>query len=344
MKGTKEQDRKKANSLALQLAELFSKNSETCSPDFMRRIDIEMSKLMKLVEMINVEVRIEVAKRLSVLSHAPENTIITLANDDPEVAAPVLRKSTVLSAEEIIRIAKTKGNRHRIAIAQREGLPVSISDTLIEYGNRDVQVKVASNRTTDISDQGFKKLLETAKGDEEMQSALADRYDMSDDDIFTLVSIAVVSIRHRLVAQGALDDLSLLPVASQKMAEEITGEYWLSQYDFETAFQKYEEMFENGTVTERDIINSANAERFADTVAAFSFVTGVGREESKRMLTQIDVEPFIEVAKAARLKITTVFALLHSGPWQRRLTDDVRVDVMQYFQRESVWAVPGMRS
>lgn len=344
MQAMKDTDRKKANSLALQLAELFSKNSETCSLDFMRKMDNEMSNLMRLVEMINVEVRIEVAKRLSVLRRAPEETIITLANDDPDVATPVLKKSTVLSADEIIRIAKTKGDKHRIAIAQREGLPVSISDTLIEYGNRDVQVQVASNRTADISDNGFKKLLDTARDDEEMQSALADRYDMSDEDIFTLVSIAVVSIRRRLLAQGALDDLTLLSEASQKMAEDMSSEYWLSQYDFETAFQKYHEWSEKGAIAEREIVNSAMADRFADAVAAFAFVTGVKSEAAKKMLTQLDIEPFLEVAKDKKLKIATVSILLKTGPWQRRLTDDIREEALNDFQRDTVRSVPGMRT
>lgn len=328
------------NQLALKLAELFAAKSETCSVSFMSEMDTNMSQLMKKIE---TEVRIEVAKQLSELRRAPEKTVVVLANDDPDVAEPILTKSTVISSEEIIKIARNKGKRHQMAIAKRELLPSSVSDVLIEFGDRDVKVEVASNRTADISGEGFKKLLEAAKGDQAMQEALSERHDMCDEDIFTLISIAVVAIRRKMIARGDLDNLSNLSDASRKMAEELANEFWLNQYDFETSYELLEQVSRERLITEQDIRTACMAENFADAVAAFTIFTRTDLERAKNLLTKIDPEPFAEAAKKAKLQIATVTVLLKTGPWKRRLTDDVREAVLKDYQRTALRSVGGRR-
>jgi len=78
--------------------------------------------LMRLVDAVEKEAKCELGRRLAPLDNAPAHTIRHLAhNDDIAVAAPVLARSRGLSEQDLLDIARTKGQDHLAAM--RAGPP-----------------------------------------------------------------------------------------------------------------------------------------------------------------------------------------------------------------------------
>ena len=86
-----------------------------------------------LVEQIETKARAELSARLAPVPHAPRSVIRKLASDDSiEVAGPILETSERLTDEDLIEIAKTKGQAHQLSIAGRAFLPETVTEALID--------------------------------------------------------------------------------------------------------------------------------------------------------------------------------------------------------------------
>src|SRR3954465_12680223 len=97
---------------------------------------------------IHVESRAaaELSRRLAPIANAPAETVRRLANhDDIEVAAPVLTKSSRLTDNAIIEIAKMKSQAHLAKLAGRSVLSATATDVLIDYGDSNVANELAVN-------------------------------------------------------------------------------------------------------------------------------------------------------------------------------------------------------
>ena len=113
------------------VADMFLDDIETYTD---RSLVLFTDVLTDLLKQVDETTRAEIAERLSDAPNAGEALHLFLAYDDPDVAGPVLRNSRVLSDEALVDIAETKGQAHRLAIAMRDHLTETVTDTLISKG------------------------------------------------------------------------------------------------------------------------------------------------------------------------------------------------------------------
>lgn len=314
--------------LARHVAVLFSLTSEKCSDE---QVDIYDSVLLRLVNMVEVEVRRFVADRLAELRRGPERTIRQLAGDEIEVAETLLRRSCSLRDMDLAEIADVNSNSHRLAIAEREVLSEEVTDILVRRGDIRVKRRVAANPGAAFSEEGFEGLLDAAAEDHALQLALSERRDLADAHISRLIEVATETVRQKLVTVGALSDAEQLPQAARIAEQRMSNDYWLSRYDFETARSRVMAMRRDGRLSESSLRWLAADDRFAEAVVAFAYLTNIGLHEASHWMVRLDVEPFLVVAKANNLSSLTVATLLKVGPWRHRLTVQARAQALARF-------------
>ena len=100
------------------MAQLYSYVSDRCDDEQVAQYD---EVLCQLAELVESEARVHVAKLLAPLDRAPGNVVVKLANDEIEVAQPLLEFSNVLSDDDLIEIIANQTEEHRVAIAGRAG-------------------------------------------------------------------------------------------------------------------------------------------------------------------------------------------------------------------------------
>ncbi|MDH5750135.1 MAG: DUF2336 domain-containing protein, partial [Rhodospirillales bacterium] len=80
---------------------------------------------------IEMSIRKAFGEQLSEAEDVPNELLKLLANDDIEVAYPVLTKSRVLRDEALIEVIQQRTREHMLAIAQREHVSERVTDELV---------------------------------------------------------------------------------------------------------------------------------------------------------------------------------------------------------------------
>lgn len=120
------------------------------------------------------------ADRVAAMPTLPRNVAVTLGGDgNAEVARLVLTLSPVLTDGDLAAIAVSQTQQHLAAIAERARLSESVTDILVERGDRTVLTTVSANEGAAFSDRGFDRLLERGTGDAAIAGNLARRSDLA---------------------------------------------------------------------------------------------------------------------------------------------------------------------
>ncbi|MEM9631038.1 MAG: DUF2336 domain-containing protein [Pseudomonadota bacterium] len=319
--------------LARHVATLFALTSDRCSDE---QVDIYDSVLLRLVDMVESEVRRYVAEQMSSLRRGPEETIRRLADDDIEVAEPILVRSTVLRDTDLIEIAEKRGSTHCFAIAQREILSENVTDILVRQGDLKVKRKIASNDGASLSDASIMALISDAASDATLQLSLSERGDLAETHIASLVAVASEEVRKKLHASGRSEEAEQLDEAADIAAQRMSNQYWLGRYDFETARSRVLLLAKRGMVNEAALRRFASEDRFAEAVATFAWLVRCGVEEVSHWMVRPNPEPFVVLAKASGFSSITIGSLLTIGPWRHRLTPEVRSNAMAMYERMTI--------
>ncbi|WP_181301269.1 DUF2336 domain-containing protein [Bosea sp. 124] len=126
------------------------------------------------------DARRDYADRVAATATLPRDVAVTLASDaDADVARLVLKLSPVLTDTDLAAIAVSQSQRHLVAIAERVRLSESVTDILVERGDREVLHTVSANEGASLSEQGFDRLIERGGKDDQISLALSTRSDLT---------------------------------------------------------------------------------------------------------------------------------------------------------------------
>ncbi len=154
-----------------------------------------------LIRKIEARALIELSVRLAPIDNAPIEAIRQLARHDAiAVAGPVLAESARLTTADLVEIAKTKGQGHLLAISGRRELGETVTDILLERGNRQVVHIVASNSTSSLSPNGHALLVKAAENDDILAEKAGRRLDIPLHLLRELLLKATEAVRARLLA------------------------------------------------------------------------------------------------------------------------------------------------
>jgi len=318
--------------LVRNVTSLFALTSETCSVE---QLGIYDMVLVRLADMVEAEVRQQIAERLATLRRVPAETVQKLARDDIEVARPILIGSVALSDNDLLDVATSLGIGHAGAIAERDVLSDVVTDALINLDDVDLHKKVVANRNAKISNPGFEKLVASSSRDEGLQIGLTERGDVPDRIITALIGSASETVRQKLINSGRAQDASRMQEAGAVAVNNMSNEYWLSRYDFESAWQRVCMACRKGPINEKLLRQFAMQDRFAEAAAAFAVIVDMPFEQSKHWLVRTDPTPFLVTARALGFDNTTVKAMLAMGPWRHRLSAEDRAKAFSRYQKIS---------
>ena len=234
--------------------------------------------LVHLIKKIETRARAELSARLAPVNKAPIEVIRRLARDDEiTVAEPVLTRSTRLTNNDLIDVAKEKSQRHLLAIAGRSKLEKAVTDVLMGRGDREVKYKLASNAGARFSETGFTSLVKSAEDDESLTERIGLRIDLPLRLLRRLLSKATAAVRARLLANAPAETRDAIQQILSKISSEVYREI-AAPRDFSQALETINAMQKQGTLNEATLLAFANARSYEETVAALgALCSNVGR-------------------------------------------------------------------
>ncbi|MDH3233445.1 MAG: DUF2336 domain-containing protein [Alphaproteobacteria bacterium] len=162
--------------------------------------------LHKLVHDVEMEVRRDLSERLADNSEAPHDLVVMLANDEIEVARPLLLKSGVLRDADLIEVIKERTQEHILEVARRDTLSEAVTDAIVSRGEDDVIETLINNADAVMSRRALQFLVERSKRVDRFQRPLILRGDLPPPLAHRMFWWVSAALRQHILTSFTVDD------------------------------------------------------------------------------------------------------------------------------------------
>jgi uncharacterized protein (DUF2336 family) len=321
------------NSLIAELEDTFNHGSREKRVECLRRItDLFLTSangldndqvavfddvLCYLVKAIEARALVELSKRLAPIGNAPVEVIRRLArNDDVAVAEPVLTQSPRLGNDDLIEIAKSKGQGHLRAISGRAELDHSVTDVLVGRGDRGVLHVLGANAGARFSEPGMATLVKRAESDEMLAEKVGIRSDLPWHLLQQLVLKASSTVRTRILT--AVPDQNRQDIARvlSSVSSEVAGTMG-SARNYVKAQRLVQHQKSAGQLNEASILDFARTIRVEEMVAGLALLCSASVELIDDVVFSERTDALLVPCKAAGLGWPTVQAIFRARGTRR---------------------------
>jgi uncharacterized protein (DUF2336 family) len=266
--------------------------------------------ITKLTIAIESKARARLAIRLADNTHAPVGVIRRLAaDDDIEVARPVLKGSKRLDDADLLAMANSKGQPHLLAISERASLSEAVTEVLVTRGDRDVAHSVVKNAGARFSDAGFRILVKRSASDEGLAVQVGSRRDLPRQHFLSLLDQASSTVRQRLAMENPRSGAAVANVLTEVVGGIRTETRKVSD-GYAAARQEVLALRRAGHLGESEVYRFAREGRFEQTAVALSMLCGIEIDAVEHALQEQGHEIVLILAKLAGFSSTGAKALV----------------------------------
>lgn len=298
-----ESSRDKRHEVLQRITDLFFLTNDQQSPDDVSAFGNVMERVAYELE---IEARAELSERISDINKAPRHLVCRLASDEITVAKPVLERSRVLTDDDLVQIAQTKGQTHLHAIARRDALAPPVTDVIVERGENPVLLEVTGNHGAEFTADRLVSLAEKALDNGELLTALGTRKDLQPELMVKIKRRVTQRLKAEMASKYSSTDMMVLDSLIEKSTKAL---------DLEGVKKSNDELqlrAQKDQLTEDEIIRFARTRRLPETVHALSVLTGLDDRMVSYCLLNADIAALGIICKASGFKSTTFLTLLQT--------------------------------
>ena len=291
------------------ITDLFIADADRLSD---KQIEVFDDVLGHLIKRIEGRALAELSRRLGPISNAPLDVVHRLARDDDIVVAePILTASPRLSDRDLIEIAGTKTQAHLLAISARPQIDTTVTDVLLQRGDRTVLHKLAANSGAKFSEHGFSTLVQQAEGDEQLAEKVGLRLDVPLRLVRELLLRATEAVRSRLLALAGPESRNQIQRVLAAISEDAEHEAGLQTgMDYAAARSRMLAAQSKGELNEMTLLELTRVNRYTDMIAALSLLCGAPMPLVENLLQSEHREAWLIPCRVAGLDWSTVRAIL----------------------------------
>ncbi|MEC9347986.1 MAG: DUF2336 domain-containing protein [Pseudomonadota bacterium] len=204
--------------------QLFETEGETLT-DGERRLMTDI--LRRLSHDVEMSVRKRLSEQLAASDTAPPELAAMLANDQIEVAYPILMTSKALRDADLVEVVRHRTLQHQLATAMRSNISEVVSQALADTGSEDVITALLGNETAQISDVLLEHLVAESQRVDTYQRPLLRRPDLPQRLAKRMYAWVSAALRQYIIENYKLDQTELddtMLTAMRDAVSESTGE------------------------------------------------------------------------------------------------------------------------
>jgi uncharacterized protein (DUF2336 family) len=252
----------------------------------------------------------ELSSQLAPVPQAPASVMRRLArNNDIAVAGPVLGESARLDNDDLIEIARTKSEKHLLAVAGRWWLQEVVTDALLARRFPSVSRRLVDNPGARVSPAGFAMIVAQAIADPELAIATGIRADLPADFRSRLLRQATDAVRNRLLSRAPpylFEEIrSAIAAASAGADREMS-----KARDFEGAKILTARLKREGRINEAALLGLARQKKYEETIAVLAELSRTSIELVRPLMQSLRSDGILVPCKVAGLAWDTVGAVL----------------------------------
>jgi hypothetical protein len=309
------------------MAQLFSYVSDRCDDEQVAQYD---EVLCQLAELVEVEARTHVARLLAPLDRAPGMVVVKLANDDIEVARPLLEFSNVLSDDDLIDIISARGEAHRTTIAGRKSVPERVGDAIVEHGGATSVGRLVRNGNAVLSPGTVHALVKRANDDPEMAADLRGRSDLDWGVLREEIGVASARVLDSLVrASDRLDPVTAGKV-NAVVYNRMRNRAGFSAQEWKVAYNQVKALSDRRQLDGKAMLRFA---RFGyGHHAAVTVQLGINPELMVKWLAAQDYVALTVAVRTLGIEPELFEAIVACLPWRDLPTDEDKANIRRRFE------------
>lgn len=259
--------------------------------------------LIKLMRQAECDLRQAVSEQISLLNNVPLRLVLQLANDDIEIAKPMLKNSQVLGDIDLMYIVKAKTSEYWQAIATRESISDGLIDVLADTNDLDTALVMVDNMNITLTEHALVALSDIAQNSEILALPLLRRDDVAGDVAARLYQYvgqeikAFISDNYDLDTQNAVSEV--LDRSVDEFSTPVTPDSFMPDEYMINAAQGFKQQ---GTLNVPLMLSTLRRGHMRSFVAQFSVYVDVPTEIIGQILSQTHGQGLAIAAKASGLE------------------------------------------
>lgn len=254
--------------------------------------------LIGLMRQAERDLRAALAERLSVIESAPLRLILNLANDEIEVARPVLARSVVLSDLDLIYILKAQGAEYWQAIARRQNLSAQVIDVLADKRENTTAQILVKNDAAHLTAHALDVFTDMARSSEDLAKPLLMRPDLPEDIVRKLYDHVGQELRHYIRDYYGIFSGEVTNAIDEIMLEFTAHESHDRFMPNERVLMAARQYADKGKLTLHTMMQSLKRGQITSFIAMFSVYTGVSAEKVHDYLHQVSGRGLAVICRA----------------------------------------------
>jgi len=263
--------------------------------------------LRQLIHDVEMSVRKLLAERLAGEPTAPHELIVTLANDEIEVAHPVLVESEVLQDPELIEIIRHRTQEHQLAITMRRYISEDVATALVEAGHEDVIKSLLENGNAQIARQTMEHLVEQSRRVDSYQNPLVHRKELTPDLAQKMYWWVSAALRKHILAHYEIDPDALDNAIEDSVKDGLDKQ--AAENEGAATTELADSLIQDRSVDQQMLVGLLRQGEVALFEALFSRLTGLRQNLVRRLIYEPGGEGLAVACRAAAVD-KSVFASL----------------------------------
>ena len=258
---------------------------------------------------MEMAVRQALAAKLALVPTAPRSLIIQLANDEIDVAKPVLSRSLALRDSDLLALARVKGQNHLRAIAARDVVSEELSDALVERGDDDVLAELAGNEGARLSRRSLETMTDRALTSQALHKPMVSRSDLPPDLLNSMFFAVSSELKRAIMARMQDLDPEIIDSAIRQTERRMKMQTATPDPDQAKADAFMDTLKRSGPVTEAMLVTFAQQKRLGELAIVFAKLADLDLKTARRVLADPNPEALAIVCRACRFDRQTFSTL-----------------------------------
>lgn len=293
--------------------------------------------LNKLIQEVEGVVRRELSQRLAAREDVPRELVLMLANDEIEVARPILLASEVLKDSDLIEIIRHRSMQHQLSIAMRRKVSESVSDALIEAGHVDVIKALLDNPNSRLSHAAMEYLVEESRRVDTYQEPLVHRSDLPQPLARRMCLWVSAALRSHILANHEIDPTELDDLLEAIIAESSNESFAREEMPESAARELARTYREEEELTPEFLVKVLREGEVSLFEALFAEMSGLRMRLIRRIVYEPGGEGLVIVCRALKIEkpvFTSIFLMSRKGrPGDQKVDPNELSRVLVLFDR-----------
>lgn len=290
-----------------------------------RESELVADVLISLMRQAALEMRQALAEKLSTLDNVPLRLILQLANDDIDVARPILKNSMILDDLDLIYIIKSKPQEYWEAIAHREVMSAQLINILVDTGDFDTAVALVKNTDILLTEHALNALSDMAQKSDILALPLLSRDEVGKDVAMALYQYVGEALKVVIQEEYGIDQGVVIDAVDEVIIDLQDSADNVSEFMPTLTMIKAAKRYKNkGLLTSKLILASLRRGQIAAFIAQFAEFAYVSPETVLEVLSQQSGQGLAVLAKAHDLvkeDFVSIFLLSNRVRNQGKMVD-----------------------